>query len=151
MNAAKWQNIAGFKKILYGGWDFVNSHLLETERWEYVDLTHPNVHTINCVSGLVAALHSVKAITSNGTFYDIPFEKDHTFFSFPNIFFNGCEYAVDCYRYENAWTIFLLYGERDILQIWYFVQKIILTWCTVKRKYWMGFHPKKFIKNLWCF
>jgi hypothetical protein len=37
------------------------------------------------VSGLVAALHSVEAITSNGTFYDIPFEKDHTFF-FPNIF-----------------------------------------------------------------
>ena len=52
----------------------------------YVDLTHPNVHTINCVSGLVAALHSVEAITSNGTFYDIPFEKDHTFFSFPKIF-----------------------------------------------------------------
>ena len=52
----------------------------------YVDLTHPNVHTINCVSGLVAALHSVEAITSNGTFYDIPFEKDHTFFFFPNIF-----------------------------------------------------------------
>ena len=67
----------------------------------YVDLTHPNVHTINCVSGLVAALHSVEAITSNGTFYDILFEKDHTFFPFQK-FFNGCEYAVDCYRYENA-------------------------------------------------
>ena len=52
----------------------------------YIDVTHPNVLTINCVSGLVAALHSVKAITSNGTFYDIPFEKDHTFFFFPNIF-----------------------------------------------------------------
>ena len=51
----------------------------------YVDLTHPNVHTINCVSGLVVALHSVEAITSNGTFYDIPFEKDHTFF-FPKKF-----------------------------------------------------------------
>ena len=69
---------------------------------QYVDLTHPNVPTINCVSGLVAALHSVEAITSNGTFYDIPFEKDHTFFFLSKYFFNGCEYAVDCYRYENA-------------------------------------------------
>ena len=53
----------------------------------YVDLTHPNVHTINCVSGLVAALHSVEAITSNGTFYDIPVRKrSHFFFPFQNFF-----------------------------------------------------------------
>ena len=82
-------------------------------------------------------------------------KKITLFFPFQN-FFNGCEYAVDCYRYENAWTFFLLYGERDILQIWYFVQKIILTWCTVKGKHYLnGFswskHAKKLIKNLWCF
>jgi hypothetical protein len=34
----------------------------------------------------------------NMSFYDIPFEKDHTFFSFQRKL-NGCEYAVDSYRH----------------------------------------------------